>query len=145
MVSFIFLIYIPLYFCSDLVIGSKDWMHDVMKKNSLTIKNFIGNTKPRFIYCTLGTNITWDLFPTREIFMEATNEQISKINSILPKPIEYLFLNPSNYLVKENFNLISKRLPIIDNCYTFYGIDEQNQIIVYKSDPRPNEKPNENQ
>ena len=90
-----------------------------------------------FVYFTIGTHTTWDSFPTRVVLMEATNEQIKKLNLKLPKPIEYLFLNPNNNLFKLNQDLILKGQPIIDNWYTLYGIDPEDKIVVYKF--RPNQ------
>ena len=72
------------------------------------------------------------MYPVREVFMEATNDMIKNINRVLPKPIEYLFLSPGNFLFRQNQDLIFRKEPIVDNWYTFYGIDPQNQVVVYR-------------
>ena len=131
--SLFVLIFIPIYYSAIVVMKWDDkFYYNHANKNSNIIKKFINNSNPMFVYFTGGSHITWDSFPTREVFMEATNEKIKKINSILPKPIEYLFLNPTNNLFKQNQDLILKFQPIINNWYTFYGADPANQIVIYK-------------
>ena len=131
--SFIILVYLPYFYSASLV---KQWndnfYYNVAHQNTEMIKNFIKDTKPAFIYFVEGTLITWDLFPIRDIYMEASNDDIKKINSILPKPIGYLFLTPNNKLFKQNQDSILKSQPIIDNRYNFYGVDQENQVVVYK-------------
>ena len=100
------------------------------------VKKFTNNSNPMFVYFTVGTHTTWDSFPTRIVYMEVTNEQIKKINLQLPKPIEYLFLHPGNNLFKINQELILKGQPIIDNWYTFQGVDPENKFVVYKYNPK---------
>lgn len=133
LLSFIILVYIPIYFSSYLVINpDTSWYQDSASINSKIISKFIRGTKPMFIYIRGGSLGIWKLFPLREVFMEATNEQIKKINSILPHPIEYLFLQPGNQLAEENKSLILQGLPIIDGLYTYYGADIKNNFYVYK-------------
>ena len=132
-VGLIVIIYIPI-FNTNLKITNwkKDFMYKREFNNSTVIKKFIDASNPMFIYFDRGTYTTWDLFPVREIFMEVSSEQIRKLNLRLPKPIEYLFLKPDNYLFKENQELILRRQPIINNEYSFYGIDSENSIVVYR-------------
>ena len=133
LLSFVFLIYVPIFYCSKLIINKDEtWAYDSAHKNTEIIKKYIQNSNSMFIYFTGGSHVTWELFPVREVFMEATNEKIKKINSVLPKPIEYLFLSPENILFKENQDLISKGQPIIDSSYTLSGVDSVNKIVVYK-------------
>ncbi len=131
--SLIFFVYVPLYNTAFFI---ADWNKNLTYKhishNTEIVKRFISELTPQFIYFTGGTNITWDMFPIREIYMEASNDQIKTINSILPSPIDFLFLNPNNNLFKQNQDLILKGQPIIDNWYTFYGIDAEDKIVVYK-------------
>lgn len=136
LVSFIILIYIPVYFSSYLVLNiNSNWFYASANKNSEIIKKYIQNTSPKFIYIKGASLGTWNLFPLREIFMEATNEQIKKVNLILPKPIEYLFLTPDNALFKENQDLILNKRPIIDSLYNFYGFDPDSKTVVYRLNP----------
>ena len=132
--SFIFLIYIPVYFCSKLVIGENiNWQSSVVDRNSKLIEKFIGNSMPMFIYFTGGSTISWDMFPVKEIFMDATSDQIKKINMILPEPIEFLFIKPENNLFKENASYILNKEPIISNSYIYNSIDLGNKVIIYRS------------
>lgn len=132
-VSLLFIVYLPLFNTSlKLTNMKKSLMHQAAFNNYTSIKKFLGNSIPKFIYFDRGTHTTWFSYPIREIFMEASNDQIKKINSLLPQPIEYLFLKPDNYLFKENQELILKRKSIIDNQYNFYGVDLEDKIVVYK-------------
>lgn len=135
LISLIFFLYVPLF---NTALFIADWNRNLtfnhISKNTEIIKSIIGKSIPDFIYFTGGSNIVWDMFPVREIYMESSNEQITRINQILPKPIDFLFLNPNNNLFKQNQELILKGQPIIDNCYTFYGINQEAKIIVYRFD-----------
>ncbi len=136
LLSFIVLVYIPAFHSFKLIINrDENWFYDSVYKNTEIIKKYTQGSSPMFVYSTGGSYITLDMFPTREIFMETTNEKIKRINTILPKPIEYLFLKPENVLFKENWDLISKGQPIIDGSYVFSGIDAVNKTIVYKLNP----------
>ena len=99
------------------------------------VRRFIGENRPMSIYFQAGQHTNWDLYPTRVVLMEMRTEQLRKINEKLPKPIEYLFLQPSNTLFKENQDLIMKGQSIVDNWYTFLGVDQGNKIVVYKLNP----------
>lgn len=142
-VSFILIVYVTFHYSVDLIVKwNKDVYHNIAHKNSEVVKKFIGNSNPMFVYFTVGTHTTWDMFPTRVVLMEATNDQIKKLNLKLPKPIEYLFLNPKNNLFRINQDLILKGQPIIDNWYTLHDIDSGNKIVVYKFNPN---HPNHNE
>lgn len=134
--SFIFIVYLPFYSSALLVTKwDKNIYYDIAHKSSEVVKKYIGNSNPMFVYFTVGTHTTWDLFPTKVILMEAINKQIKELNIKLPKPIEYLFLTPNNTLFKENQELILKGLPIINNMYTLQGVDIENKIVVYRYNP----------
>lgn len=125
--------YIPLYISSILQYQHFESMYYVSAKNNAEIiKKFIQNTYPKFVYFNDGTHITWDMYPVKQIFKDATNEQLQEVNKILPEPIEYLFLKSSDWLFKNNQDLILMGAPILNNQYMFYGFDKDAQIIVYK-------------
>lgn len=139
LLGLILTVYIPFYNAGNTItILYKQMYHDIASKNTDVIKKAIGNHHPQFIYFTSGNYSTWDLFPLRVIFMEATNEQIKNINLKLPMPIEFLFLSANNSLFHENQELILNAKPIIDNWYTFYGFDRDSQMVVYKFNPLRN-------
>ena len=139
--SFLSILYIPYYISSSILkIRTNDVYHNFAHLNSEIVKNIVGNSSPKFIYFNTGTHTTWDLYPTRVILMEATNEQIKKLNLKLPTPIEYLFLNFNDNLFKINKDLILKGLPIIDNYYTLHRVDPENHIVVYRFRGSSNDK-----
>lgn len=141
LVSLIILVYFPMYYGgSKITCWNKNLMYKIAAKNTEIIKRYIGTSRPMFIYSSGASFVTWDLFPTKEIFMQAKSDYIRKINSLLPKPIEYLFVSTSDYLFNENKDLILRAQPIIDNWYTFYGVDVPNNIVVYKLNPRMYER-----
>lgn len=142
--SLVFFVYVPLF---NTALFIADWnkalTFEHISKNTEIVKTIIGKSIPDSVYFTGGTNIVWDMFPVREIYMEVSNEQIKRINQILPKPIDFLFLNPNNNLFKQNQELILKGQPIIDNCYTFHGINPEARIVVYRFNPSNNRINNE--
>ena len=130
---FILFIYFPYSYAAILVAAwNKELYHNIAHKNMEIVRRFIGEYRPMTIYFHSGQHTNWDLYPTRVVLMEMRTEQLRKINEKLPKPIEYLFLQPSNTLFKENQDLIMKGQPIVDNWYTFLGVDGENKIVVYK-------------
>lgn len=134
--SIVILVYVPFYnAASTITILHKNMYHGIGYSNTEAIKKIVGGNLPKFIYFTSGNYSTWYLFPLRVVFMEATNEQIKKINLKLPSPIEFIFLTTSNNLFLENKEQILAGKPIIDNWYTFYSFDSDKQIVVYKFNP----------
>ncbi len=130
------IVYIPYYRSANAVMDwEKKTYSGIANGNSKLIEKFTGNTNLRFIYFTVGNHSTWNNYPLRVIAMEATGEQIKKLNYKLGVPIEYLFIFPHNYLFKENQDKILKALPIIDNWYTFYGFDKDSKVFVYRFNP----------
>ncbi|MBI3308251.1 MAG: hypothetical protein HYZ79_02630, partial [Candidatus Melainabacteria bacterium] len=61
-------------------------------------------------------------------------EQLLKVNDILPEPIEYLFLQPKDWLFKNNQEQILANKPILDDSYSLIGFDQEKHIVVYKLD-----------
>ena len=88
------------------------------------------NTK--FIYFNDGTHTVFDDYPVRWIFKDATNDQLLQVNKILSSPINYLFLRPSDWLFRNNYEAISKGAPIINDEYEYYGFNKDASLIVYK-------------
>lgn len=109
-----------------------DQYHGVAKINSDIVRHFLKDDKPAFIYLNQGAHVTWEMYPMKQVFKDATNEQLLKVNNILPEPIRYLFLYKSDWLYRNNESLILKQSPIIDNKYVFYGYEPSYQIFVYK-------------
>lgn len=137
LISLLIFVYFPVYYGGSKISSwNKKSMHEIIVKNTEIIKKYIGDSRPVFIYSTGASFVTWDLFPVREIFTQAKNDYIKKINSSLPKPIEYLFLSTKDYLFNENKDLILMAEPIIDNWYTFYGVDIPNNIVIYRLNQR---------
>ena len=141
LVSLILLAYFPIYYSANLITQwDKNVYHDIGNKNSEIVKHFIGDSVPMFVYFTTGTHTTWDSYPTRIVQFEASAAQISKINAKLPQPIKFLFLNPNNYLFRENQDSIINGKPIVNNTYSFYGFDQANKIVVYRYNPQTEQK-----
>ena len=137
LISLIIIVYFPVYNAgSKITSWNKNLMNEIMTKNTEIVKKYIGASRPIFIYSTSASFVTWDMFPTREIFAQAKNDYIKKINTLLPKPVEYLFITPKDYLFNENKDLILMAQPIIDNWYTFYGVDIVNNVVVYRLNSR---------
>ncbi|MBI2996284.1 MAG: glycosyltransferase family 39 protein [Candidatus Melainabacteria bacterium] len=126
-------VYIPFYYAD---IRAEEWRKDFYSNTahvySKVIRKFVGESSPMFVYFNNGTHTSWDYFPTRIIVMEANNEKIKRLNKLLPKPIEYLFIQPQNLLFTENRRKILTSQPIIGGLYTFYGADQDTQVIAYK-------------
>ncbi len=133
LITLILFVYVPVYSAgSKIMYSNKKLMYEHAMKNTEIVRKYINNSHPMFIYFARGTFAAWNLYPIREVFMEANSDVLKRLNSILPRPIEYLFIGLNDCIFKENRELILKGQPIIDNCYTFYGIDPGNKIVVYK-------------
>jgi hypothetical protein len=115
---------------------NKKLMYESAMKNTEIVRKYINNSNPMFIYFVRGAFVAWNLYPTREIFMEANSDVIKRLNLFLPKPVEYLFIGTNDSIFKENRELILKGQPIIDNWYTFLGVEAANNIVIYKLDQR---------
>lgn len=133
MTLFLLFIYLP-SFISTLVqyIHYEEWFHETAKKNADIIRDFLKGSRPMFIYFNNGTHTTYMDYPIRVIIKDATNEQLLKVNKILPKPIEFLFLSPSDWLYKLNEEKILKAEPILNEEYVFYGYSREPDLVVYK-------------
>jgi len=106
--------------------------HTRAKNNAELVRAFIKDDHPMFIYLNDGAHTPFTDYPIRQVFKDATNEQLVQINKILPKPIEYLFLRPNDWLFANNKDLILKGLPILDNQYEPIGFNNEARVIVYK-------------
>lgn len=128
-----FFIYLPL-FLTMIVHNSylETWYHDRAKNNAEMVKTFLQDSRPVFIYLNDGTHTTFTQYPVRQVFKDATNEQLIRVNKILPEPIEFLFLRTSDWLFKNNQQAILKGEPIINGQYKLLGYNNNAQIIVYK-------------
>lgn len=130
---FILFIYMPMSL-SALVqyLYNEDYYHVPARERAEFIEKVIGNTKPKFIYFNDGTHTAYVTYPVVQIFKDATNEQLIQANKVLPEPIEYLFLRPSDWLVRNNKDLILKGEPIVNGMYKLLGYNEKEHIVVYK-------------
>jgi len=145
LIVFLVCVYFPYCFASIIVSAwNKDLYHNIAHKNMEIVRKFIGEYRPMFIYFHAGQHTNWDLYPTRVVLMEMRTEQLQEINKRLPRPIEYLFMQPANTIFKENQEQIMKGQPIVDNWYTFLGIDPENKIVVYRLNPDIGKKENDN-
>ncbi|OGI06170.1 MAG: hypothetical protein A3I68_02690 [Candidatus Melainabacteria bacterium RIFCSPLOWO2_02_FULL_35_15] len=106
--------------------------YDRAHNNAELIKSFIKDSKPAFIYFNDGIHTTFTDYPIRQIFKDATNEQLLKINAILPEPIEFLFLHQYDWLFQMNKEQILSGKPIVNNEYQVYGYTNDSRIIVYR-------------
>ena len=131
-VLFIF-IYFPL-FLSMIDIQSQFWeaYHTRAKMNAEIVRSVVRDTNPKFIYFNDGAHTTFTDYPIRQVFKDATNDQLLAVNMILPGPIEYLFLRPSDWLFKNNQEIIQMGAPIINDQYKFLGVVKDQQVIVYR-------------
>ncbi len=130
---FILLVYVPLNLDALRISQwNKDLYHGIAHKNAEIVRKFVGNINPMFIYFNTGQHTNWDLYPMRVVLMDMSNDQLKLINHKLPKPIEFLFLQPENPLFKENEANILKGQPIVDNSYVYYGVDLENKVVVYR-------------
>ncbi len=137
LVTFVLFVYIPVYSAGSKIMSwNKKLMYESAMKNTEIVRKYINNSNPMFIYFVRGTFVAWNLYPTREIFMEANSDVIKRLNLFLLKPVEYLFIGINDSIFKENRELILKGQPIIDNWYTFLGVDVANNVVVYKLDQR---------
>lgn len=132
LIVFIFL-YMPLFLSSiKHYINYEDNFHRRAKFNDEIVKSVVKDEKPAFVYFNDGIHTTFTGYPTKQVFKDATNEQLLKVNSILPEPIAYLFLRPGDWLFNSNQESILKGLPILNDQYKFYGFNKNAQIVVYK-------------
>lgn len=111
-----------------------EWYHNTAKNNAEIVESFIKGHSPKFIYITSGTHTSYTTYPVKQIFRDATNEQLLKVNEILPEPIEFLFLKPNDWLFKNNQEAILNEGPILDGKYKLFGYNNQAQVVVYKYD-----------
>ncbi|MBI3591342.1 MAG: hypothetical protein HY094_08220 [Candidatus Melainabacteria bacterium] len=130
---FIVFIYVPLFLSSTIhFLRFEKGFHERAMINAQLIRSVIKNTDAKFVYMNDGTHTVFDDYPVRWIFKDATNEQLLQVNKILPSPIDFLFLRPSDWLFKNNQELISKGAPIIDGQYVLYGLNQDAHLVVYK-------------
>ena len=129
----VFLIWLPL-FLSMLNVQNALWdnYHNRAARNSKLIKYFIGTDNPKFVYINDGIHTTYESYPTRQVFKDATNEQLIEVNKILPEPIKYLFLRPTDWLFANNKELILMGGSIVNDQYKYLGFSKDDQIVVYK-------------
>lgn len=134
LLAFIFVFgYLPLFLSSiSHYLYTEGVYHNIAHVNAEIVKSFIKDEKPKFIYYDDGTHTTWDFYPVRQIFKDAINEQLLQVNSILPEPIEYLFLNTGDWLFRNNQEQILMAEPILNGLYSFYGVEKDARIVVYK-------------
>ena len=112
------------------------------KSNAHLIRSVISHEPDtKFIYMNDGIHTVFDDYPVRWVFKDATNEQLMKVNKILPRPIDYLFLRPTDWLFQNNNKEISKGLPIINGQYEYYGFNKETSLVVYKFKKPVPEKP----
>lgn len=126
-------IYLPL-FLSMINIQSQYWeaYHQRARMNADIVRSVAGATKPKFIYFNDGIHSTFTDYPLRQVFKDATNDQLLAVNMILPSPMEYLFLKPTDWLFKNNQELILMSAPIINDQYKFVGVVKDQNIVVYR-------------
>lgn len=125
--------YGPLYFSSIInYLLVENIYYSEAKTNALVVKNFIRDSKPKFIYLNDGTHSIFIDYPIRQVIKEATNDQVLEMNKILPSSIEYLFLRQNDWLFKNNQEKIVKGEPIINDQYLFYGFDKDSLTVVYR-------------
>lgn len=130
---FFICLYIPLSISAiDQYIIYETKFHRRAKIHADLIRTFLGNQKPDFIYYNDGIHTTFLDYPIRQIFKDATNEQILKVNAILPKPIEYLFIKKYDWLYQVNKEKILNHKPIINNQYQEYGYTTDGSVAVYR-------------
>lgn len=106
--------------------------HDRARINADMIRAFIKDLKPAFVYFNDGIHTTFVDYPIKQIFKDATNEQLIQVNTILPEPIEFLFLRQYDWLFQINKDQIEKKEPIINNQYVLYGYTNDGRIVVYR-------------
>ena len=131
-VLFVF-IYLPVSL-SMIDVQSQYWeaYHSRAKMNGDVLRSIIKDTNPKFIYFNDGTHTTFTDYPIRQVFKDATNDQLLAVNMILPGPIEYLFLRPTDWLFKNNQEIIQMAGPILNDQYKFLGFIKDQQVIVYR-------------
>ncbi len=138
--SFLVFLYFPLFLSS--IRHYIDYEHNFHKRakfNDELIKSVVKDEKPAFIYFNDGIHTTFTQYPIRQIMKDATNEQLLKVNSILPEPVEYLFLRPSDWLFQNNKEMVLMGAPILNDSYKLYGFNNDAQIVVYKYE-KPKDK-----
>ncbi len=106
--------------------------HIRAKNNAELVRSFIKDDSPGFIYFNDGLHTTLTDYPIRQVFKDATNEQLLQVNKILPEPIKYLFLKPTDWLFVNNKDLIIKGSLILNNQYETIGFNNEAQVVVYK-------------
>ena len=106
--------------------------HETAKSNAGLVRAFIKEEHPKFIYLNDGTHTVLLDYPIKQVFKDATNEQLEQINKILPEPIEYLLLRPTDWLFQNNKDLILMASPIINDQYTFCGYNKETQTFGYR-------------
>lgn len=109
-----------------------DRYHTRAKLNDEIIKSVIKDEKPMFIYFNDGIHTSFTHYPIRRVMKDATNEQFLKVNEILPEPIKYVFLKPSDWLFQINQQKILMSEPILNDMYKLEGFNNVYQIVVYK-------------
>lgn len=131
-IIFIF-IFIPMFFSMINIQQTLfDRYHNRAKDLTGLVNKFLQDDKPEFIYLNDGTHLTLLNYPMKQVFKDATNEQLVEVNKILPQPIKYLFLRPSDWLFQNNKEKVLMAEPIINDSYGYWGHNNDAQIIVYK-------------
>ncbi len=113
---FMFFGFFPLFLTMIVhYINLEDWYHTTAKNNAEYIRYFVKDAHPAFIYFNTGTHTNFTDYPIKQVFKDATNEQLIQVNNILPEPIEFLFIRPTDWLFKNNQDLIMKGQPILND------------------------------
>ena len=94
--------------------------HDIAAANTVMVSDVIGTTTPMFVYLNKGSHIPLVSYPVRQVMMDATNDQLLRVNTILPQAIEYLFLRVDKDLLwAANRDALLARKPILNNEYLY--------------------------
>jgi len=98
---FLIFIYSPLFISTFIhYLRYEEWAHNMGRGNAQVIEAFLKNEKPKYIYFNGGSHIPYTRYPLKQIYLDATSEQLLKMNNILPEPIEFLILKPTDWLFR---------------------------------------------
>lgn len=130
--------YVPLFatmFVHQIALEKK--YHQFAVANTELVRPYIEarTPEPAFVYYNKGFHTTINSYPIRQVSEDATDEQFRKINTILPVPIDLLFLRSKDLIYINHKAEVEAGKPILDGAYIYLGTAEDPQhelfVVVY--------------
>lgn len=97
------------------------WYEEYGKSNTDFMRPYLSEHRPAFFYSSIGSYAPIEFYPSRQVILQATEEQFLALNEILPEPVGVLFLRASDWLFEAHADEIQKKKPLFGGRYLYAG------------------------